>query len=1378
MQSYSSLHSHSHYSKDGISSIKDWVIGAKKKGLYGLAITDHGDCSSLLELYTVGKKEKFPVTMGCEIYLIEDFENNNQDKKYYHLTVLIKNFKGYQNLCKLSTIAFQRDGHFYNAPRVSFAELFNHKEGLVICSGCLAGPLCWNIVRNTGVEEDYVKEFHNQFKDDYYIEIQPSIVIDKEGEPNKQEVVNRRLIELSKIYQIPLVITPDAHIIDESHKVLQDIKLNSKSNKKWDFDQSHFLFTPDELYQKVNKEHGYMAEYVNEAMINSNKIIDKTQFDMPEFESLLPNVDIRSHELYEEGDTQDSLFMKIISNNGRINLSDPKQFDILKYEYNTLFNNGVVNFLPYFLLLEDVVRWCGKNNVTVGPGRGSASGSLIAYGLKITHLDPIQYQLSFDRFINKGRIVKGTYPDIDMDFSDPHIVKRYISEKYGEDHVALMGTIQTLKVKGALKDVLGLLRPDMSFEDKNELTASIPQSQPGENEVEFFKNHLTNDPKLAKFLKDNMDVYEAVFNLLGQCRQKGAHPCIDKNALVDNAGKVSKLRDASYLANKKISTWSTGEKDTVILTFNNGVSIVSTPDHRFFDQYNKEIQAKDLLGQYVPYKKFSSVSGDIKEDLDLCFFAGWMLADGTFNKYSNSIYFTPQKDSLAKDRVINYFIRNNISWWLDNRKDKVLFGKDFSKKWFYSNQLVVERRLPDFFWELTLECQQEYIKGLFSANGYVLNNVNRVGIKLTSKLLISDICLWLNSIGIKTHATINKSTNFIIRNKKCQNKDSVSIVLVLSDSYKKIEENISFQQLYKQDRLLEIINYFKKPNKFRTKNRVDYSITKCIGVEKYKKIEVYDFNEPIDHNGFVTGLLVHNCGLVVSSKKLVDIMPLWYNNGEWVTQYTADWCKKAGVVKYDFLGLNTLKDISGCLKLIKKNHGIEIDPYSISWDDKKTLDAFSKANTDTVFQFHTHVAKGILNKMNFVSGLEDLAAITALGRPGPMDVGMDAKFIARKNGTEPIEYPHSSLEGILKDTYGIMVYQEQVMLSVQNLGGFSLEESDEVRRAMGSKNKELLNSYKNRFIDYAINNFSDIDNKKANSIWDQIESFARYGFNKSHSVAYAMIGYICQYLRQYYPLEWYCSVFSNGSNEDQKNLYPLIKDLMVLPDINLSKDLFYIKDNKIVMSLSFIHGLGDRSVENIISNQPYSSFEDFWNKIDRRCVKKDVVINLIFADAFKSIEPDKSTNQLLDYYFGVLSKLRKVNRNKFSEYDNLNQIQTLQKRFEVLPIGDLDFADLFKDIVEGEVVSFNDLLNYKTQGHTVSIVGKIEDIKLKTTKKGNKMAFVTFENQNKKVRVTVWPGDWNHVSTVIKKEQICQVWGDINIWNGSVSLVMKQIKIF
>ena len=1043
IETYSGLHCHSMYSLDGVGNVSQWVKGAKEKGLYGVSLTDHGGCESLLELYYTGKKENYPVLMGCEFYLIKQLG----DKDYYHLTVLAKNFDGYKNLCKLATIATHKndtgpENHFYKRPRITMDELFNNKAGLMIMSGCLAGPLCKEILNNNpGIVEDYIREFHKKFGDDYYLELQPSIVIDDKGDYAnicKQTIVNQKLLSYAKQFDLPVVLTPDAHIVHKQQKILQDIKLHARSGKNWDFDQSHHLFTPSEFREKIKLHHSYMSDIVDEGFKNSNIVMDRGQFEITEFKPLLPTIDLQSHPLYSDGDTQNNLMVKIICDNKRVDFNNPVYTERLKYEIDTLVNNGTINLLPYFLLLEDVIRWSKKNGIVSGPGRGSAAGSLLAYSFGLTHLDPIKFGLSFDRFINKARVLKGTLPDIDIDFSSHDAIKKYVVSKYGEDKVASIGVFQTLKTKGAIKDVLSALRPEMTFVEKNNLTAPLASSQQGDNELDFFHESLEKHPILANFMKANADVYESIVQLLGQSRQRGSHPC----------------------------------------------------------------------------------------------------------------------------------------------------------------------------------------------------------------------------------------------------------------------------------------------------------------------------------------------AVVISPIPLIEIMPLWYDNGNWVSQYSAEWCNKAGVIKYDFLSLNTLKDISECIRLVKSRTGIEIDPYNLNWNDQKTLAAFSRGDTDTIFQFHTPIAKALLKNMG-ADSLNDLAATTSLGRPGPMDVGMDKAYSNRKQGLEAVDHLHDSLKDIVGDTYGIMVYQEQVMAAVQILGGFSLEEADDVRRAMGKKDKKILDNYKEAFKAFAIKTYSDIDDNRAESLWSKIESFARYGFNKSHAACYAMIGFICQYLKQNYPTEWYCAVFSNGTKEDRKKMFYLLENLIVLPNINQSKKDFYIDNDKIISSLDFIECLGERSVDEICSKQPFYSFQDFFTRINKRIIKKDVFVALIFSGCLDSLEPEWSRNDFLEKYFtGMKSKTGVP-----VQFRNLTELDLKRKKLEYLPMGAINYNDMFSDKIMGEVNEFYYILNEAANEKDVSIIGSIEKIIKKTTKKGDEMAFLELSNSGLKLRVTVWPREFAHLESILKKGQIVQIWGSVNMWNTLISVVLNKITV-
>ncbi len=1037
---YGAIHCHSSYSLDGIGTIEQWVKSAKEKNLYGLVLTDHGDTSSILELKTIGKKESFPVSPGCEFYII----NNLGQKDYYHITVIAKSFIGYQNLCRLSTISFRKDSevgphnNFYYKPRITFEDLFANKEGLIVCSGCLAGPLSKEILAGNEEKIEYfIKRFSKEFGDDYYLELQPSVVIDEKTSLNKQETVNRRVLGLYKSYQIPLVLAPDAHMLRKNQKVLQNIKLKTRSSKKkgWEFDSDYWLFTYDEFVEKIKVHHEYMLPYMEEAFANTNHIIDKSQFDLPEFPPLMPKYEIKQHPLYAEGDDQERLAIKIILNNNRFDLRDDVYAKRLKYELDTIIRNGKIDFLPYFLVLEDIVRWGNNNHVVLGPGRGSASGSLLSFALGLTHLDPIKFNLPFERFINKGRITKGAFPDIDLDFSNSDSVKKYVIEKYGAENVAAIGVNQTLKTKGAIKDVLSFLRPSMTFMEKNNLTNPLPNSPQDGNELDFFKENLLHYDELREFMSDNKDVFDATVELLGQTRQRG----------------------------------------------------------------------------------------------------------------------------------------------------------------------------------------------------------------------------------------------------------------------------------------------------------------------------------------------VHACSMVISPEPLSGLVPLWYDKGRWITQFDQKWCEKSGLIKFDFLSLNTLNDISYCVKLIKQNHNIDIDPYNLPLDDKDVFAAFNRGDSKTIFQFHTPIAIKLAQDMK-VSSLNDLAAITSLGRPGPMDIGLDSAYIRRKLGQEDITYLHPALKDALKNTYGLLIFQENVGEVVKILGGFTLEEADDIRQAIGKKKKELIVSYKEKFIQNANKLYDDIDLEKATKIWDQIESFASYSFNLSHSCSYGLIGYICQFLKVHFPLEWYCSVLTNGTKEDRKEIYPIIRDYIVLPDINVSKKESLIKDGKILASLDFIEGVGDRSINEIISKSPFFSFEDFLKRVNKRFIKKDIILALTYAGVFDNLEPNLSKNELVERYFTFMKSKVGVPH----QFKNLTEIDLLQKKHRYLSIGELEYAIVFKDKIRDSVMDYNWILNCAAKNRQVSIVGRIDKIWSKKTKKGDDMAFAEIHSGGNKLRLVLWPEMWADSKECFKSDNIMQIFGKVNLWKEKVSVICED----
>ncbi|MDU9793686.1 DNA polymerase III subunit alpha, partial [Helicobacter pylori] len=360
---------------------------------------------------------------------------------------------------------------------------------------------------------------------------------------------------------------------------------------------------------------------------------------------------------------------------------------------------------------------------------------------------------------------------------------------------------------------------------------------------------------------------------------------------------------------------------------------------------------------------------------------------------------------------------------------------------------------------------------------------------------------------------------------------------------------------------------------------------------------------------------VHAAALVVDSQK-----ELWYKTplfasektGGIVTQYSMKYLEPVDLIKFDFLGLKTLTVIDDALKIIKTQHKISVDFLSLDMDDPKVYKTIQSGDTVGIFQIESGMFQG-LNKRLRPSSFEDIIAIIALGRPGPMESGMVDDFVNRKHGIEPIAYAFKELEPILKPTYGTIVYQEQVMQIVQTIGGFSLGEADLIRRAMGKKDAQIMADNKAKFVEGAKN--LGHDGQKAANLWDLIVKFAGYGFNKSHSAAYAMITFQTAYLKTYYKHEFMAAMLTSESNKIE-SVARYIDEVRALeievmpPHINSSMQDFSVAEfknqkgeleKKIVFGLGAVKGVGGEPIKNIIEERvkgDYKSLEDFISRVD------------------------------------------------------------------------------------------------------------------------------------------------------------------------------------
>ena len=471
---FTHLHLHTEYSLlDGAIRIKDVMRFAKEQEWQAIGMSDHGNVFGAVKFFQEAKKYGIKPILGCEMYLTPDVSIKDSKSKYHHLIVIVENKKGYQNLCRLMAYSYQEG--FYFKPRIDYAALEKYHEGLIISTACLGGHIP-SLLRHGKQEEaeKWIQWGLDVFgKDHFYLELMPSDRIIPElshsEQCRKQELTNNRLIEAGARLGAQCIVTGDAHYLceadHEAHEVLLSIQtkhLMSDPDRMTFGDFRGHLKTTDEMLAQFPEQH--------DAIWRTGEIADRCEFDFETGTLFFPKYPI------PDNHTEDSYFSYLctqglteIKENGLIPVEQIETYTArLQEEVDLIINMGYVG---YFLIVSDFIRWAKEHNIPVGPGRGSAAGSLVAWAMQITNVDPIKYNLLFERFLNPERV---SMPDIDIDFcieGREHVIN-YVKDKYGHDAVCQIITFGTMMAKGVIKDVARTL--GFPFQDANNLTNLVP----------------------------------------------------------------------------------------------------------------------------------------------------------------------------------------------------------------------------------------------------------------------------------------------------------------------------------------------------------------------------------------------------------------------------------------------------------------------------------------------------------------------------------------------------------------------------------------------------------------------------------------------------------------------------------------------------------------------------------------------------------------------------------------------------------------------------------------------------------------------------------------------------------------------------------------
>ena len=551
----------------------------------------------------------------------------------------------------------------------------------------------------------------------------------------------------------------------------------------------------------------------------------------------------------------------------------------------------------------------------------------------------------------------------------------------------------------------------------------------------------------------------------------------------------------------------------------------------------------------------------------------------------------------------------------------------------------------------------------------------------------------------------------------------------------------------------------------------------------------------------------HAAGVVIGDSSIINIVPLYKdpNTSVNATQFSMKYVEKAGLIKFDFLGLTTLSIIQDSIKLIKENHS-NFDLKHIPMDDKKTFQQLSKGEAIGIFQLESNGMGSVLRQLQ-PDKFEEIIAVVALFRPGPMD--HIPSFCNRKHGKEKIEYLHPLLEKVLEETYGIIVYQEQVMQIAQVLSNYTLGEADLLRRAMGKKIQKEMDAQKNRFIEGAKSNKISIN--EASKIFDLVNKFAGYGFNKSHAAGYALLAYQTAYLKTNFPYEFMTATF-NYSIDRTDRIILLNKELSNLniefkkPDVNHSQAKFSIEENNgfksIRFGLSAIKGVGIKSMSNLVkereNNGKFIDIIDFMNRLKGDVINKRQLEKLVQAGSFDSIETNRAklfynVPKFVEIYGGsnfkdqnqaMLFEENKLSFDDSNLFDQQiddwssgfllkNELEVIGFYFSSHPVS-LYPKNYFRrnNIIEWNQIKLNEDIK------SAKIVGSILDIKERSNKEGRKYAFLTVSTLESQIELTIFSDKLNDFRNLIKEGNLLLFHIDISRDIENMRLIIRKIEDF
>ncbi|MBI3615567.1 MAG: DNA polymerase III subunit alpha [Candidatus Omnitrophica bacterium] len=1465
------LHVHSQYSLlDGACRIHDLVEAAKRHQMPALAITDHGNLFGVIDFYDACMKGGVKPILGLEAYIApgsrHDKEAKGIQEASFHLILLAKNEAGYRNLLKLVSAAHLEG--FYYRPRIDKEILRKHSEGLICLSSCLQGEVSYWLAREEpGKAAKAAGELAELFpKGDFYLEIQDH------GIPDQRKVIPG-MLALAKEMDLAVVATNDLHYLEKSQARAHEALLCVQTQTTV-YDPKRFRFETDEFYFKSPQEMQSIFAEFPQAILNTRQIAEKANVELDFSQLHLPQF------TPPEGKTQEGYLAELVEEGMRRRYpnADPKVRQRIDHELSIIRKTG---FTSYFLITWDVVHTAKSKKIPVGPGRGSAAGSVVSFCLGITDLDPLEHDLIFERFLNADRI---SMPDIDIDFCYERRgeVIEYVTNKYGKGNVAQVITFGTLQAKAVVRDVARAL--GFSYPEADRIAKLIPfelnmSLKRALDLVPELKGLTQSDPKIGQLIETSMVLegltrhasthaagvviadgdltnYVPLYRTSeGQVSTGYAMEALEKIGLlkmdflglrtltvIDETAKLIRQKQGTAFEIEQIPLDDSKTYAMLAKAEAAGIFQLESSGMRDLLRKLKPERFQDLIALVALFRPGPLGSGMVEDFIQ------------RRHGQIQVAYDHPKLEPVLQDTY-------GVCVSGDTIIEDVKTGTRYRIKELDQFPNITVQGINAENRTISAPVLRVIDNGLKSV--YRVRVRNGFEIKMTRDHRILTETGWkqLGELAVGDYIATPRSLihqagdydlrrlrvlAYLIADGDISNKGGVNFVSVEPELLRDYEECLESFELVKSHRILQVRGVTRVVVSKPSDSKVTYHTPNgllaflrehglksmwggCRSWEKFIPPFIFTLRSECiatflaalwDCDGFVGS---NRCHYVTTSHSLArDVQILLLKLGITSTVYTSGYSTKRSesrtryqVTVYD--GITFSKTIQPLMKSRKRSvschargdttvsRRLFLDELSSSLGEESRR-AFQRRSGFDPKHFNPsrrlypridgRVVRSIAERMELLDSLRMLRLqwepITEIERAGTEHV----------YDLEVAEVHNFVANGIIVHN---CIYQEQVMRIAHELAGFTLSEGDILRKAMGKKTPEIMEENRAKFISGCIRN--GIDRRTAEKIFDKIEYFAGYAFNRSHSAAYALISYRTAFLKANFPVEFMTALLTSERDNTEK-IAQYIEESRRMgiqigpPDVNASFARFTVEGGAIRYGLLGVKNVGEKAIESIIQTRqekgPFTTLPDFCERVDGRLVNRKVIDSLIKCGAFDSFKIYRSRLAAgLDKAMelgalrqkqqqgGQLSFFEVFGRPGGSQGNPIelpNLEEWLEPQLLAFEKGLLGFyltghpLARYRELLQlYETVTTAGLRNVQDSAE-VTVGGVITKMKITTTKRANeRMAILSLEDFDGSVEILVFPKVLPSVEQHLKIDEVVLVRGRASLREERPKLMAQDL---